>query len=110
MYVQYIHHRFLFEQHERKFYSGKSSYGLQGEHILCMVEVHTVSAPVQCRPLPKCELCGMHITRSASQHRTSQTCLEGQALTKWRDKERKKWLIVGWLLIFQYNSTVQGFQ
>jgi hypothetical protein len=36
-------------------------------------------------PLPKCELCGMHIKRSATRHRTSQTCRDGQARSAQRE-------------------------
>jgi hypothetical protein len=41
------------------------------------------------QPLPKCELCGMHISRSASRHRTSQTCLDGQARRAHRDARER---------------------
>jgi Reverse transcriptase (RNA-dependent DNA polymerase) len=38
---------------------------------LCILEEGSV-------PLPKCELCGMHIKQPAPRHRTSQTCRDGQ--------------------------------
>jgi len=36
-------------------------------------------------PLPKCELCGMHVKHSASRHRTSQICRDGQTRRAQRD-------------------------
>jgi hypothetical protein len=39
-------------------------------------------------PLPKCELCGMHIKRSATRHRTSQTCCNGQAPSAQREARK----------------------
>ena len=41
------------------------------------------------QPLPKCELCGMHVKLSASRHRTSQTCREGQVRSAQRDARER---------------------
>jgi hypothetical protein len=49
---------------------------------LCILEEGSV-------PLPKCELCGMHIKQPAPRHRTSQTCRDGQARrAQWEAREK----------------------
>ena len=53
-------------------------------------------------PLPKCELCGMHIKLSATRHRTSQTCCDGQAWSA--QQEARKMVRQAQERVFRVNN------